>query len=116
MQAADEVDSACDREIAVLFSIFAQQQNPVYPIELGPVSRRLSPALSGLQHPIDFNVLPPPERFLKKKKTRSLVKKSSPQSLQVKVKPAEDSKYASQSDDGDEYDRELEKLLLSVDG
>ncbi len=109
-------DSECLREIDVLFSIVAQQQRRAFiPIELGPVPRKLSPADCGFQHPIDLGIMPPPERFLRKKKARNLLKQACPQSLHLKLKPIVDSKLGGQSQEGDEYDRVLEKLFATAD-
>jgi hypothetical protein len=114
MQAA--ADPSCEGELAVLFSIFAQQQHhPFIPTELGPVSRKLSPAHCSFQHPIDVNILPAPERFLRKKKARNLLKKASPQIMNSKPKPVEESNHESRTQESDEYDRVLERLL-SVHG
>jgi hypothetical protein len=110
------VGSEYDREIAVLLSMLARQQHPVLPtIKPGTISRKLSRVDGVFQDPTEMSILPPPERFQRKKKDRSHLKKTSWQSLHIKYNPEEDSKHARKTEPCDEYDRVLEKLLC-LDG
>ena len=89
-------------ELLFLFSFNRRQHSGVLPIEIDPVSRKLTYAhcrLVSYQDPFDVTRLPPPARFLKKKKICRLTKKASPQTMHVMLTHEKDLKNESEGVD-----------------